>query len=483
MRYIFFLCYLCVALVVEQEFNTVAAIKETPQENISEKTSAFVTVSYADGKISADYKLGKSVSSFPFFAKENPYFASSWQIQSDVLLITNNMVKSIDGRDFDRFTILISPEPEDTSNSWSLAKIGDEGVVLQTGYLLGNKEIFETTICILDRPSVCDAIPDMPPAFDHKMSGVIDPVTASRGSAVYFGVQDYENHYDYRFLFDSATPEWLANSLREELKYSLKFHENTLYWTFDTPISIFTHFDGEHDINQWRADATDGGAYVFRFRGDGFTPKNDFVQRTVAKYIYLNQNNRIALNWFNQKDVMENPWFYVGSIGYWTDSMMQKRFDLEQKQTDRDFQTNMRACLENKAQIAALAEENKEPVPVAQECGYVFMWLVDTLIKTKSEQQSDMFSVWQSLLGVKVREGGLRQRFLRQILDIDEDSTLAGFFYSLNKPTLEYVNALRLSLVSVGREDLANRYFPEVSDTTTTAKILNIFENVVNDRN
>ncbi len=458
---------------------TAKASFKDAEQILTDKISSFVTVEYVDQVIRASYHLSKPVKVFEFQASINPYIAKSWQINSENLIITKDRIQAIDNNEFDEFSITIRPEPEDTENSWSLVQIGVDGVVLQTGYLLGNPDIFDNIICILDKPGVCDDVPEVRPAFDNKMSGVIDQMTSFLGAAVYFGTQNYEDHYDYRFMFDETTPEWLTKVLREELAYSLKFHQEELYWSFDTPITIFTHFDALHTKNQWRSDSTDDGAFVFRFRGGDFFEDTDFVRQSVSRYIYQSQNYRIANGWFRQKDAEENRWFYIGVLNYWTDSMMKTRFQFADRKTNREFVKNMYACSMNKAQIAE-AKKVEEKLPfVTQECGYVFMWLADALIKSKSENRYDMFTVWQSLLGVNLREGGLRKRFLRQILDIDEDGALLRFFYSLNKPTLEYANALRLALISVGHQDMAQRHFPEITETSPADVILRILDRAI----
>ncbi|UTW60027.1 hypothetical protein KFE96_06885 [Kordiimonas sp. SCSIO 12603] len=340
----------------------------------TEKIHADIIVEKQENHLLATYQLDRPTTSFQFQYHSNADIGALLQVQEADLIIANAVVKAINGKPFQSFSLVLKPDQTGIHlDHWSISQLKQGGILLNPRSVIGEQRKFTSTLCIKDEDNSCADMKAEAGYYDIFNGGIIDNFSARQGEPIYIGSGDFDvSGEGYRIMFAPSTSEWARDFLTNIISGTLKKFKDTGLWEPEVAINFFVHhYNQPTDKYYWTSIPQGGESMILNFRADNLDIENEYVREQMSLNIISNLSTTAAYNWFADFLDPEENWTYWASSLYWQGHFSKELLN-QTNRLEEDFERSGTACF---TELEALIEGKSNEQ--AYQCGLFSMLLLD----------------------------------------------------------------------------------------------------------
>ena len=341
------------------------------------------------------FRLSRPIASFDFDKQIDSIRSRSWSLRTPGLVLHHGTITASNGAPFREFQIVIKPDDVTGDRVYpALSRVGTDGLVIYTPYLLADSAAYETFIEL------------KPTARNVALAGTDHDAPAFGGIGtdryVYIGPRDYVTEGLATFVTPPDLPPWIGNLVKSRFGNVLQLYQTRLGRPLPEPPTVMMTFNPAAATTSYRGDVSPGRIMSLRFQGPGWEERGADDSFTITHLIAHEAFHFWNGYLFNPRRSAEQPWLHEGAAEYASLLAEQDMEEIDEDGLRDDLQRRLNGC------IAELGPESLRgprvaPGYVAYDCGVVVEWLIDLSTRRASNGKRDILTVWREIFDAALK--------------------------------------------------------------------------------
>lgn len=366
------------------------ASQATSSRSLNAKVAISVT-GLKTPRIVARYFLSRPVKQIVFRRKTNGLRKKTWKLQTPSLEIVKTGIRSVSGKDFQEFSVIIRHRPGIVNSNYQPEiPIRDHGVALFTGYFNIAGSPSSTTFDFRSTHNRVIAY-GKPLAPGERLS------PSGNGTFVYFGDLLPIKATDSTMIIDPGMPKWTYPLVKKEVPAVVSYY--TSQYAFALPRDPFLIFSWE-DRNRAGDSSEKGdslpGNIGFTLLGAGWAPSTKRNHGELAKIVAHELAHQWNAHLFMPVGFKKSgeSWLAEGQAEY-AATVVAKRFGwFTSSAALRHFTSLVNDCLETPAQHPIA--EQRHSFRAVYGCGVTFNLLAQAILQ-KANPPKTFCDLWKAI--------------------------------------------------------------------------------------
>lgn len=335
------------------------------------------------------FRMSRPISSFDFDKQIDSIRSRSWSLRTPGLVLHHGTITANNGAPFREFQIIIKPDEATADRVYpALTRVGPDGLVIYTPYLLAAPADYETIIELKLAPR------DVAIAGTEHDAPAFGGISADR--YVYIGPRDYVTEGLATFVTPPDLPPWIGDLVKSRFGNVLQLYQTRIGRALPAPPTVMMTFNPGAAATSYRGDVSAGRIMSLRFRGPGWEERGADDSFTITHLIAHEAFHFWNGYLFNPRPTAEPPWLHEGAAEYAALLAEQDMEEIDEDGLREDLQRRLNGC------IAALGLDSLRSLGtssgnVAYDCGVVIEWLIDLSARRASAGKRDILAVWREI--------------------------------------------------------------------------------------
>jgi hypothetical protein len=371
-----------------------ACLAAAPAQAQPDKTLVRIILIPEQDGMRAAFRLSRSVMSFEFEWAIDQIRSRSWSLRTPGLALRHGAITAANGDSFREFQIVIAPDMAATDRTYpALSRVGPDGLVIYTPYLLALPSAFETIMELKPPPRTIVVA-----GTDHD-----EPAFGGIGSDryVYIGPRDYVTRGLATFVIPPDLPPWIGNLVEARLGSVLQLYQTRLGRALPEPPTVMMTFNPAASVTSYRGDVSSGRIMSLRFQGPDWEERGTDDSFTITHLIAHEAFHFWNGHLFIPRQSAERPWLHEGAAEYVSLLAERALEEIDEDGLRDELQRHLNGCITQLGPAPLNGRAGMQGT-VAYDCGVVIEWLIDLSARRASGGERDILDVWREIFDTAV---------------------------------------------------------------------------------